>query len=77
MILLTRISSAKRGTKSLKTTIPEGVAEFLELSDKDQVEWKMQVYNNERLATIKKSTSVGSIISTKNANERLVRTRKK
>jgi hypothetical protein len=77
MILLTRISSAKRGTKSLKTTIPEGVAEFLELSDKDQVEWKMEVYNNDRLATIKKSTSVGSIISTKNANERLVRTRKK
>lgn len=31
MTLLTRISSAKKGTKSLKTTIPEGVVEFLEL----------------------------------------------
>ena len=40
MVLLTRISSAKKGTKSLKTTIPEGVVEFLELSDK--AEYRME-----------------------------------
>jgi hypothetical protein len=56
-MLLTRISSAKKGTKSLKTTIPESIAEFLELSDKDELEWKMQVDNNERSATIKKGAT--------------------
>jgi hypothetical protein len=54
MGLLTRVSSAKKGTKSLKTTIPEGVAEFLELSNKDGLEWIMQVENNMRSATIRK-----------------------
>ena len=46
MALLTCISSAKKGTKSLKTTIPEGVVEFLELSDQAELEWKMEVANN-------------------------------
>lgn len=55
MTLLTRISSAKKGTKSLKTTIPEGVVEFLELSDQAELEWKMEVANNDRSVTIKKA----------------------
>jgi hypothetical protein len=54
--LFTRISSAKKGTKSLKTTIPEGIVEFLELSDKAELEWKMQVHIYERSVTIKKKT---------------------
>ena len=29
MGLMTRVASAKKGTKSLKTTVPEGIAEFL------------------------------------------------
>ena len=48
MGLITRVASAKKGTKSLKTTIPEGIAEFLELSDKDELEWKMNTSGNER-----------------------------
>jgi hypothetical protein len=52
--LITRVASAKKGTKSLKTTIPEGIAEFLELSDKDEIEWKMEVQKQDRLATVQK-----------------------
>ena len=40
----------------MKTTIPEGIVEFLELSDKTELEWKMQVNVYERSATIKKKT---------------------
>jgi hypothetical protein len=58
VVLLTRISSAKKGTKSLKTTVPEGVAEFLELSDKDELDWKMDVKNNEHIAIVKKRQTI-------------------
>ena len=41
----------------MKTTIPEGIVEFLELSDKTELEWKMQVNIYERSATIKKTVN--------------------
>jgi bifunctional DNA-binding transcriptional regulator/antitoxin component of YhaV-PrlF toxin-antitoxin module len=62
MGLITRVASAKKGTKSLKTTIPEGIAEFLELSDKDELEWKMDTHRNERSAIVlKKTESISSL----------------
>ncbi len=62
MGLITRVASAKKGTKSLKTTIPEGIAEFLELSDKDELEWKMNTSGNERTTIVsKKSDDTGSV----------------
>jgi hypothetical protein len=67
MALLTRISSAKKGTKSLKTTIPEGVVEFLELSDQAELEWKMEVVNNDRSVTIKK-TMINRVAHNKHNN---------
>ena len=36
--LMTHVSSAKSGTKSLKTIIPEGIVGFLELSYEDELE---------------------------------------
>lgn len=54
MGLITRVASAKKGTRSLKTTVPEGIAEFLELSDKDELEWKMLIQNDNRIATVQK-----------------------
>lgn len=54
MGLLTRVGSAKKGTKSMKTTIPEGIVEFLELSDKDELEWKMHVGNGDRSVVLQK-----------------------
>jgi hypothetical protein len=61
MAIITRISRAKKGTKSLKTTIPESIAEFMEISDKDELEWKMHVQNNIRLAIVQKKAGVDSV----------------
>jgi len=61
MGIITRVSSAKKGTKSLKTTVPEGISEFMELSDKDEVEWKMHIQDNKRMAIVTKKTGVDSI----------------
>jgi hypothetical protein len=61
MTILTRVSSAKKGTKSLKTTIPEGITEFMELSDKDEIEWKMHIQDSRRMAIVQKTTDIGSV----------------
>ncbi len=61
MAISTRVSRAKKGTKSLKTTIPESITEFMEISDKDELEWKMHVQNNIRLAIVQKKTGVDSV----------------
>lgn len=58
---MTRVSSAKKGTKSLKTTIPEGITEFMELSDKDAIEWKMHIQENRRMAIVQKKTGVNTL----------------
>jgi hypothetical protein len=54
MVLTTRIALAKAGTKSLKSTIPEGIVEYLQLKDKDELEWNMDIQNNERVAIVKR-----------------------
>jgi hypothetical protein len=61
MGIITKISSAKRGTKSLKTTVPEGISEFMELSDKDEIEWKMHIQDDKRMAIVQKKTAGDSI----------------
>jgi hypothetical protein len=61
MAITTRVSRAKKGTKSLKTTIPESITEFMEISDKDELEWKMHVENNIRLAIVQKKAGVDSV----------------
>ena len=43
MVLTTRVAIAKAGTKSIKSTVPEGIVEFLKLEDKDELEWKMDM----------------------------------
>jgi bifunctional DNA-binding transcriptional regulator/antitoxin component of YhaV-PrlF toxin-antitoxin module len=50
------VASAKKGTKSLKTTIPEGIAEYLEISDKDELQWKMDMQDNQRVAVVNKKS---------------------
>jgi uncharacterized membrane protein YkoI len=75
---MTRVSLAKKGTKSLKTTVLEGIAEFLELTDKDEIEWKMQVHDHERLALIKKINTLkkASEIATEYADVKVVNKKK-
>lgn len=41
MVLTSKVGLAKPSTKSLRTTIPEGIAEFLALREGDKVEWLM------------------------------------
>jgi len=54
MVLTTKIAIAKAGTKSIKSTVPEGIVEFLQLEDKDELEWEMDIQNNDRIAIVKK-----------------------
>ena len=54
MRLITTVASAKKGTKSLKTAILEGIVEFIELSSKDEIESKMHIQNDERVALVRK-----------------------
>ena len=37
MVLITKAIIAKAGTKSIKTTVPERIVEFLELGDKNEL----------------------------------------
>lgn len=58
MGLESTIGVAKVGTNSVRTTVPEGITEFLGIKAGDKLEWKMDVRDNERAAiVIKKSDS--------------------
>jgi len=46
---------ARPNTKSIRTTIPEGIVVFLELDLSDTLDWKMETINGERVALIKKA----------------------
>jgi hypothetical protein len=67
MTIITRASRAKKGTKSLKTTIPESISEFMDISDKDELEWKMHVQNNVRLAIVQKKVGIDSVEQARHA----------
>jgi hypothetical protein len=54
-MLKSKTSIARPKSKSLRATIPEGIAEFLELKPGDTLEWSMENAGNERIATVKKS----------------------
>jgi hypothetical protein len=54
MVFTTRVGLAKAGTRSMKTTIPEGIVEFLEIGEKDELDWKMQILKNERFVIVSK-----------------------
>jgi hypothetical protein len=41
----------------MKSTIPEGIVEFLKLTDEDELEWQMEIHANERMAIVKKKSS--------------------
>lgn len=72
MTLTTHISSAKRGTKSLKTTIPEGVVEFLGLTEKGELEWKMIVHDYGRSVSVRKRATYEDHLDTPDFRSRSV-----
>jgi hypothetical protein len=56
MSLKTKVSVARPGSSSLRATVPEGIVAFLELTEKDKLEWKMEIVDGERVAVVRKVT---------------------
>lgn len=54
MSLESTVGLARPNTKSLRATIPEGIVAFLELTERDKLEWKMDIVNGERVTTVRK-----------------------
>jgi hypothetical protein len=55
MGLESTVGVAKVGTNSVRTTVPEGITEFLEVKAGDKLDWKMEVQDNDRIAVVKKA----------------------
>lgn len=49
---------AKKGTNSLRTTIPEGIVEFLNINAGDKIEWKMELQNGKKYVSMSKGRFV-------------------
>jgi len=54
MGLKSKISIAKTGTTSLRTTVPEGIVAYLDLKAGEILEWNMEVVNNGKVVVVKK-----------------------
>jgi bifunctional DNA-binding transcriptional regulator/antitoxin component of YhaV-PrlF toxin-antitoxin module len=55
MSLVSSVGIAKIGTRSLRTTVPEGIVAFMGIKERDKLEWTMDVQNNQRVSIVKKS----------------------
>ena len=55
MSLKSTLGIAKIGTKSLRTTVPEGIVAYLVLEAGDKLEWKMGMEGIERVVIIHKA----------------------
>ena len=55
MSLKSTLGIAKNGTKSLRTTVPEGIVAYLVLEAGDKLEWKMGMEGIERVVIIHKA----------------------
>jgi len=58
MSLQSTVGIARTGAKSLRATVPEGMVAFLELSEGDRLEWRMDIQNGERIAIVRKAKPV-------------------
>ncbi|MBS7649866.1 MAG: AbrB family transcriptional regulator [Candidatus Bathyarchaeia archaeon] len=54
MGLKSKVSKAKIGTSSLRTTISEGIVEYLNLKSGDKLDWSMEIVGNATRATFVK-----------------------
>lgn len=55
-ILETKTAEARPNSKSIRTTVPEGIAAFLNLQSGETLEWRMEFRNGERVVEVRKST---------------------
>jgi hypothetical protein len=58
MVLTTKVAISKDVTKSIKSTVSEGIVKYLQLEDKDKLEWKMDIQENERIAIVRKKRNL-------------------
>lgn len=56
MSLISSVGIAKIGTRSLRTTVPEGIVAFMGIKEGDKLEWKMDIQNNERVSIVLKKS---------------------
>ena len=54
MTLKSKLTEARPGSPSLRATVPEGIVAFLELTESDRLEWKMEIIDGERVAIVRK-----------------------
>ena len=60
MSLQSNVGIARTGTKSLRSTIPEGIVAFLDLKQTDKLDWKMETdENHERIVIVRKVKQTG------------------
>jgi bifunctional DNA-binding transcriptional regulator/antitoxin component of YhaV-PrlF toxin-antitoxin module len=52
--LRSKVGLAKTGTSSLRTTIPEGIVEYLNLKPGDILEWSMETIDSARVTVVRK-----------------------
>jgi hypothetical protein len=55
--LKSKVTVARPGSKSLRATVPEGIVAFLELTEGDRLEWRMEIVKEERVALVRKLKS--------------------
>jgi bifunctional DNA-binding transcriptional regulator/antitoxin component of YhaV-PrlF toxin-antitoxin module len=60
MSLQSTVGIARTGAKSLRATVPEGIVAFLELSEGDKLEWRMDVRDGERLVIVRKARTANA-----------------
>ena len=54
-VVQTKISYVRKGSKSLKVIIPEGIADTLKLIHGDALEWEIEIKDNQVVAYVKKA----------------------
>lgn len=74
MGLESTVGVAKVGTNSVRTTVPEGITEFLGVRAGDKLEWKMDMHAGERAAIVTKKS--GNVSSTELARYSMKQKRK-
>lgn len=57
MTIKSKVSYSKKGFKSLKTIIPKGIVQLLDLDNGDELEWDIENRNGEKVAIVKKIKS--------------------
>ncbi|MGD6852215.1 MAG: AbrB/MazE/SpoVT family DNA-binding domain-containing protein [Candidatus Bathyarchaeia archaeon] len=54
MSLKSKLTEARPGSPSLRATVPEGIVAFLDLKQRDELEWRMEIIEDERVAVVRR-----------------------